>query len=42
VIKQIAEQQHYDLVVQEAVYVSPRINITDQVLKALASGTAGN
>jgi outer membrane protein len=29
-------------VVQEAVYVSPRINITDQVLKALASGTAGN
>jgi outer membrane protein len=39
VIRQIAEQQHYDLVVQEAVYVSPRINITDQVLKALASGS---
>ncbi|KAG0162888.1 hypothetical protein DFQ28_007841 [Apophysomyces sp. BC1034] len=39
-IRQIAEQQHYDLVVQEAVYVSPRINITDQVLKALASGTS--
>ncbi|MCG1042328.1 OmpH family outer membrane protein [Mycetohabitans sp. B8] len=38
VIRQIAEQQHYDLVVQEAVYVSPRINITDQVLKALANG----
>ena len=37
VIKQISEQQHYDLIVQEAVYVSPRIDITDQVLKALAA-----
>lgn len=37
VIKQIAEQQGYDLIVQEAVYVSPRIDITDQVLKALAA-----
>ncbi len=43
VIKQIAEQQHYDLIVQEAVYVSPRIDITDQVLKALATnGSSGN
>lgn len=41
VIKQIAEQQHYDLIVQEAVYVSPRIDITDQVLKALAA-SGGN
>jgi outer membrane protein len=40
VIKQIAEQQHYDLIVQEAVYVSPRIDITDQVLKALAASSA--
>jgi outer membrane protein len=40
VIKQIAEQQHYDLIVQEAVYVSPRIDITDQVLKALAANQA--
>lgn len=39
VIKQIAEQQNYDLIVQEAVYVSPRIDITDKVLKAL-SGSA--
>ena len=39
VIKQIAEQQHYDLIVQEAVYVSPRIDITDQVLKALAASS---
>jgi outer membrane protein len=43
VIKQVAEQNHYDLIVQEAVYVSPRIDITDQVLKALANpATAGN
>ncbi|CAH2782657.1 MAG: Periplasmic chaperone of outer membrane proteins Skp @ Outer membrane protein H precursor [uncultured Caballeronia sp.] len=40
VIKQVAEQQHYDLIVQEAVYVSPRIDITDQVLKALAANQA--
>ncbi|MGH8781257.1 OmpH family outer membrane protein [Paraburkholderia sp.] len=42
VIKQIAEQQHYDLIVQEAVYVSPRIDITDQVLKALAASSTTN
>ncbi len=42
VIKQIAEQQHYDLIVQEAVYVSPRIDITDQVLKALAANSDAN
>ncbi|MEX3581642.1 MAG: OmpH family outer membrane protein [Burkholderia sp.] len=39
VIKQIAEQQNYDLIVQEAVYVSPRIDITDKVLKALVLPT---
>jgi outer membrane protein len=43
VIKQVAEQNHYDLIIQEAVYVSPRIDITDQVLKALANpATPGN
>jgi outer membrane protein len=35
VIKQIAEAEKYDLVLQEAVYFSPRIDITDKVLKAL-------
>jgi outer membrane protein len=35
VIKQIAEQEKYDIVFQEAVYISPRIDITDKVLKAL-------
>ena len=36
VIKQIAESEKYDLILQEAVYRSPRIDITDRVLKALA------
>jgi outer membrane protein len=35
VIKQIAEAEKYDLIVQEAVYFSPRIDITDKVIKAL-------
>jgi len=37
VIKQIAETEKYDLIVQEAVYRSSRIDITDKVLKALAA-----
>jgi outer membrane protein len=36
VIKQIAEAEKYDLILQEAVYVSPRIDITEKVIKALA------
>ena len=36
VIKQIAEAEKYDIVLQEAVYISPRIDITDKVLKALS------
>lgn len=36
VIRQIAEAEKFDLIVQEAVYRSPRIDITDKVLKALA------
>ena len=35
VIKQLAEAEKYDIVFQEAVYYSPRIDITDKVLKAL-------
>lgn len=38
VIKQIAESEKYDLILQEAVYRNPRIDITDKVLKALAEG----
>jgi outer membrane protein len=36
VIQQIAESEKFDLILQEAVYRSPRIDITDKVLKALA------
>jgi outer membrane protein len=35
VIKQIAEAEKFDLIIQEAVYFSPRIDITDKVIKAL-------
>lgn len=38
VIKQIADAEKYDLILQEAVFRSPRIDITDRVLKALADG----
>jgi outer membrane protein len=37
VIRQIAEAEKFDLILQEAVYRNPRIDITDRVLKALAS-----
>jgi outer membrane protein len=37
-IKNIAEKQNYDLIVQDAVTVSPRIDITDTVIKALDNG----
>jgi len=37
VIRQIAESEKYDLILQEAVYRSPRIDITDKVIKALAA-----
>ena len=36
VINQIADQEKFDLILQEAVYISPRLDITDKVLKALA------
>lgn len=39
-IRQIAVQQHYDLVVREAVYVGPHIDMTDQVMKALAASSS--
>ncbi|MBC8119191.1 MAG: OmpH family outer membrane protein [Burkholderiaceae bacterium] len=35
IIRQIAEQEKYDLIVQEAVYFNPRVDITERVLKAL-------
>jgi len=36
-IQQIAETEKYDLVLQEAVYRNPKIDITDRVIKFLAT-----
>lgn len=36
VINQIAEQEKFDLVIQEAVFASTRIDITDKVIRALS------
>jgi outer membrane protein len=38
IIRQIAEQEKFDLIVQEAVYFSPRIDITERILRALNNG----
>jgi outer membrane protein len=35
VTRQIAEQEKYDIIFQDAVYANPRIDITDRVIKAL-------
>ena len=36
VIKEIAEQEKYDLILQDVIYAGPKIDITERVLKALA------
>jgi len=40
VIKQIFETEKYDLIVQEAVFAGPRVDITEKVIKSLNNGTA--
>nr|WP_251369709.1 MULTISPECIES: OmpH family outer membrane protein [unclassified Polynucleobacter] len=37
VLRQIAEQRKIDVIVQEAAYVSPKADVTDDVIKALNS-----
>lgn len=37
VIRQIAEQEKFDFILQEAVYASSRVDITEKVLRALSS-----
>lgn len=39
VVKQVAETEKYDLILQEAVYVNPKHDITEKVIKALNSGS---
>lgn len=34
-VRKLAEQEKYDVILQEAVYANPRIDITDKVIKAL-------
>ncbi|MDQ6627069.1 MAG: OmpH family outer membrane protein [Pseudomonadota bacterium] len=41
VIKQIFETEKYDLILQEAVFWSPKVDITDKVIKALNAQPAG-
>ena len=37
-IKQIAETEKFDLIVQDVVWVSPKLDITDKVIKSLSDG----
>jgi len=37
-IKQIADAEKYDLILQDVVWVSPRLDVTDRVIKALSDG----
>ena len=39
VVKSLAEAEKYDLILQEAVYVNPKHDITDKVLKSLNAST---
>jgi outer membrane protein len=40
VVKALAEAEKYDLIVQEAVYVNPKHDITDKVIKSLNANGA--
>jgi outer membrane protein len=41
VVRQIAESEKFDVIFQEAVYASPRIDITDKVIRALDDSSSG-
>ncbi len=42
VVKQVAETEKYDVILQEAVYINPKYDITDKVIKALNASSTGN
>eukprot|EP01037_Dinobryon_pediforme_P003487 gene3487-3532_t len=42
VVKQVAEAEKYDVILQEAVYINPKHDITDKVIKALNAAAAAN
>jgi outer membrane protein len=37
-IKQLAESEKYDLILQDVVWVSPKLDVTDKIIKALSEG----
>jgi len=37
-IKQLAETDKYDLIVQDVVWVSPKLDVTEKIIKALSEG----
>jgi outer membrane protein len=40
IIKQIAEQERFDIILQEAIFAGPRVDITDKVIRALNAAPA--
>lgn len=38
-IKQLAETEKYDLIVQDVVWVSPKLDVTDKIIKALSESS---
>jgi outer membrane protein len=42
VVKQVAEAEKYDAILQEAIYINPKHDITDKVIKALNATTASS
>jgi len=42
IIRQIANDEKYDIILQEAAYANPRIDITDKVIKALESSSSSS
>ena len=37
-IKQLAESEKYDLILQDVVWVSPKLDVTDKIIKVLSEG----
>ena len=40
IVKQVAETEKYDAILQEAIYINPKHDITDKVIKALNASSA--
>ncbi len=40
VIKQVAESEKYDAILQEAIYINPKHDITDKVIKAMNASSS--